>query len=121
MNAKFNLYERKGKTWAEYLPELIEEKGAWYEMRFGTKYFDNPAYKDGEEIDITVGTDTSTAPTILTLLLANKEKFKIGEMSLDYISKRWGEDYSHNDIVEDLEQFYEDVSLESHITVLEFT
>lgn len=116
MNPKFNLYERKdGVLWSDYLKNLIKNEGAWHEVRYGTKYYDNKEYIAGKNVDITVGKDPASAPVVITLKLVSKEKTAIKDMPREYLHG------SLDDLITDLKKYYGDkVSKDDYVTLMKF-
>ena len=114
MRNKLNCYERKdGQNWRDYIINEIKTKGAWYEVRYGDKYFKNKSYSPLSEIDITVGKDPATAETVLTLMLESKKLMKIKDLPVEYIND------TLDNLVNNLEEAYKKkISKKDKVTLL---
>ncbi len=116
MTPKFNLWEREDEQkWSDYIKEEIKVKSAWYELRYGTKYFDNQDYKIGSLVDITVGKNPETALTVLTLKLVDKQKTLLKNVPEEYMGD------GLENLVKKLRSIYGDqVTVNDDVTMLEF-
>lgn len=114
MRNKLNCYERKdGQKWKDYINYEIQTKGSWNEMRYGDKYFKNDAYQPGCLVDITVGKDSATAETVLTLILESKELVQIKDVPKEFMHG------TLDNLIDELEESYKKkVSMEDKVTLL---
>jgi hypothetical protein len=114
MRNKLNCCERKdGQNWRDYILNEIQTKGAWYEIRYGDKYFKNKSYSPLCEVDITVGKDPDTAETVLTLMLESKKLIKIKDLPVECINS------TLDDLVNELEEMYKKkISKKDKVTLL---
>ena len=116
MTPKFNLWPRKdGKTWKEYILGEISGKGAWYELRYGAKYFNNEEYKTERGVTVTVEKDKKEYEQAFDITLKQKKLTTLRNLPEEYIHG------SLESTVAELKGIYgEQVTLDSEVTLLEF-